>query len=110
MTDWATEASNYSGGSALPSAASSNQSVGSTQTSKKNEPTNRTEIVQSQLKKIYKKAVLPVEKRFRYDYFYESPFLSDVEFECKCCDCDCDMTELWKSLETFKHSHSPTFL
>ncbi len=45
---------------------------------------NRTEMVQSRLKQIYKKAVLPVEKRFRYDYFYESPFLSDVEFDCKC--------------------------
>ena len=40
-----------------------------------------TAVVAAQLKRIYRKAVLPVEKRYKYDYFYESPFLSDVEFD-----------------------------
>jgi len=44
---------------------------------------DRSSRVQARLKQIYRKAVLPVEKRFRYDYFYESPFLSDVEFDSK---------------------------
>lgn len=43
----------------------------------------RSTKVQARLKQIYKKAILPVEKRFRYDYFYESPFLSDTEFDSK---------------------------
>jgi hypothetical protein len=43
----------------------------------------RSSKVQSRLKQIYRKTVLPVEKRFRYDYFYESPFLSDCEFDCE---------------------------
>lgn len=45
----------------------------------------RSSKVQSRLKAIYRKTVLPVEKRFRYDYFYESPFLSDCEFDCELC-------------------------
>lgn len=65
MADWADEASSYRPGSAT--AAASSGSTG-------NETKDRSTLVQSQLKKIYKKAVLPVEKRFRYDYFYESPF------------------------------------
>ncbi len=75
MADWAAEASNYTGGNASTTNVAT----------KPNDSTNRTEIVQSRLKQIYKKCVLPVEKRFRYDYFYESPFLSDVEFDCKLC-------------------------
>jgi hypothetical protein len=43
----------------------------------------RSSKVQARLKTIYRKTVLPVEKRFQYDYFYESPFLSDVEFDCE---------------------------
>ena len=43
----------------------------------------RTAMVSSRLKSIYRKAVLPVEKRFRYDFFHESPFLTEVEFDCK---------------------------
>jgi len=44
---------------------------------------NRTAAVSSQLKKIYRKAVLPLEKRYKYDYFFESPLLTDVEFDAK---------------------------
>ena len=42
------------------------------------ENAERSSAVQTRLKNIYKRTVLPVEKRFQYDYFYESPFLSDV--------------------------------
>eukprot|EP00978_Attheya_sp_CCMP212_P000004 scaffold9_cov58-Attheya_sp.AAC.4 len=48
----------------------------------KKSETDRTALVSARLKQIYRKAVFPVEKRHRYDYFYESPFLTDVEFEC----------------------------
>lgn len=70
--DWAKEASSYAGGGM---AAGSKISSGDT--------AERSTKVQARLKQIYKKAVLPVEKRFRYDYFYESPFLTDTEFDSK---------------------------
>eukprot|EP00567_Pseudictyota_dubia_P012335 CAMPEP_0197441728 /NCGR_PEP_ID=MMETSP1175-20131217/7931_1 /TAXON_ID=1003142 /ORGANISM="Triceratium dubium, Strain CCMP147" /LENGTH=581 /DNA_ID=CAMNT_0042972057 /DNA_START=124 /DNA_END=1869 /DNA_ORIENTATION=- len=44
---------------------------------------DRTAMVSARLKQIYKKSVYPVEKRHRYDFFYESPFLTDVEFDSK---------------------------
>mmetsp|Transcript_20425 Transcript_20425/g.29924 ORF Transcript_20425/g.29924 Transcript_20425/m.29924 type:complete len:554 (-) Transcript_20425:468-2129(-) len=47
------------------------------------EAADRTNLVAARLKSIYRKSVFPVEKRFRYDYFYESPFLSDIEFDSK---------------------------
>jgi len=47
------------------------------------ETADRTAVVSAQLKRIYKKAVLPVEKRYKYDYFYDSPLLTDVEFDAK---------------------------
>jgi len=40
-------------------------------------------MIAAKLKNIYRKAVLPVEKRYKYDYFYESPLLTDVEFDAK---------------------------
>ena len=42
---------------------------------------DRTALISAKLKAIYRKAVLPVEKRYRYDYFFESPLLTDVEFD-----------------------------
>ncbi len=42
---------------------------------------DRTSVITGRLKTLYRKTVLPVEKRFKYDYFYESPFLSDSEFD-----------------------------
>ena len=45
------------------------------------EVADRTSIITGRLKTIYRKTVLPVEKRFQYDYFYESPFMTDVEFD-----------------------------
>jgi EH domain-containing protein 1 len=48
------------------------------------EITDRTNVITARLKTIYRKVVLPVEQRYKYDYFYESPFLSDVEFDGRC--------------------------
>ncbi len=50
-------------------------------TPSRDETADRTAVVSAQLKRIYKKAVLPVEKRYKYDYFYDSPLLTDVEFD-----------------------------
>jgi len=44
---------------------------------------DRTSVITGRLKTIYRKTVLPVEKRYQYDYFYESPLLTDVEFDAK---------------------------
>jgi len=43
----------------------------------------KTNKVNEQLKSIYKNNVLPAEKRYRYDFFYESPHMTDVEFDAK---------------------------
>lgn len=61
---------------------SSTEPVGSTR-NMADDVADRTARVSARLKQIYRKSVLPVEKRYRYDYFYESPFLSDVEFDSK---------------------------
>ena len=42
---------------------------------------DRTALVAARLKQIYKKHVLPAEKRYQYEFFFESPYLSDVEFD-----------------------------
>lgn len=47
------------------------------------ELTDRTNVITGKLKQIYRKSVLPVEKRYKYDYFYESPLMTDVEFDGK---------------------------
>jgi N-terminal EH-domain containing protein len=47
------------------------------------ETADRTALISAKLKTIYRNAVLPVEKRYRYDYFFESPLLTDVEFDGK---------------------------
>mmetsp|Transcript_8387 Transcript_8387/g.19851 ORF Transcript_8387/g.19851 Transcript_8387/m.19851 type:complete len:566 (+) Transcript_8387:99-1796(+) len=57
--------------------------LGNVSASSSNDVTDRTQMIAARLKSIYKKSVLPVEKRHRYDYFYESPFLTDVEFDAK---------------------------
>ena len=46
-----------------------------------NEIADRTALISNRLKELYTKSVLPVEKKYRYDYFFESPLLSDVEFD-----------------------------
>lgn len=42
---------------------------------------DRSAVISARLKQIYTKSILPVEKKYRYDYFFESPLLSDVEFD-----------------------------
>jgi len=48
---------------------------------KMDEVADRTAIIADRLKELYTKSVHPVEKRYQYDYFFESPFLTDVEFD-----------------------------
>ena len=60
-----------------------NQTMSQPNTATMDSTSERSSKVQARLKTIYRKTVLPVEKRFQYDYFYESPFLSDVEFDCE---------------------------
>ena len=42
---------------------------------------DRAAAISAKLKQIYNKSILPVEKKYKYDYFFESPLLSDVEFD-----------------------------
>lgn len=42
---------------------------------------DRSAAISAKLKQIYSKSILPVEKKYRYDYFFESPLLTDVEFD-----------------------------
>lgn len=51
--------------------------------SKMDEVADRTAMIADRLKNVYQKSVQPVEKKYRYDYFYESPMLTDVEFDGK---------------------------
>jgi hypothetical protein len=45
------------------------------------ETADRTAMIAGRLKEIYKRSVFPVEKKYQYDYFYESPLMTDVEFD-----------------------------
>lgn len=47
------------------------------------EVADRTAVIANRLKELYSKSVHPVEKRYQYDYFFESPFMTDVEFDGK---------------------------
>lgn len=73
-TSWATD---LSAGAGSPSVGGGGDEVA-----------DRTAIITAKLKQIYRKTVLPVEKKYQYDYFYESPLMTDVEFdgECSCFD------------------------
>lgn len=66
----------------MPSFGGSSKKIAGTE-KVMDEVADRTAQISSRLKAIYKKSVEPVEKRFRYDYFFESPFLTDVEFDGK---------------------------
>lgn len=56
---------------------------GGAKTGQIDELASRTKMISEQLKKIYSKSVLPVEKRYMYEVFYESPLLTDIEFDSK---------------------------
>lgn len=45
------------------------------------ETEDRTAMVSARLKALYSKHILPIEKRYQYEFFFESPLLSDVEFD-----------------------------
>lgn len=62
-----------------PAAAASANAAGGAPPA--DEIADRTSVITARLKAIYRKTVLPVEKRYRYDYFYESPLLTDIEFD-----------------------------
>uniref|UniRef100_A0A7S4JNC5 Calmodulin n=1 Tax=Odontella aurita TaxID=265563 RepID=A0A7S4JNC5_9STRA len=79
---WAAAAADYSGSASSRNMGSSTREIAST-SSPRDDVADRTAMLSARLKQIYKKAVYPVEKRHRYDYFYESPFLTDVEFDSK---------------------------
>jgi N-terminal EH-domain containing protein len=80
MVDWATEGSTYTSDFSRTEAATSSGSGGG---GGADEIADRTANIAAHLKRIYRKSVLPVEKKYRYDFFYDSPFLTDVEFDCK---------------------------
>lgn len=52
-------------------------------TSSSSTTSDRTAKVCARLRELYQSSVLPCEKRYKYDYFFDSPFLSDVEFDAK---------------------------
>eukprot|EP00934_Nitzschia_sp_Nitz4_P008311 Nitzschia sp. Nitz4//scaffold239_size30010//9072//11208//NITZ4_008011-RA/size30010-snap-gene-0.34-mRNA-1//1//CDS//3329543565//8301//frame0 len=72
---WALDASSPAVNASM--AAASASSAGN------DEIADRTAVITGRLKAIYRKSVLPVEKRYSYDYFYESPLLTDIEFDAK---------------------------
>ena len=78
MVDWATEPSTYTSDFSRYEAPSNGGGGGGA-----DEIADRTANIAAHLKRLYRKSVLPVEKKYRYDYFYDSPLLTDVEFDCK---------------------------
>mmetsp|Transcript_20976 Transcript_20976/g.30224 ORF Transcript_20976/g.30224 Transcript_20976/m.30224 type:complete len:177 (+) Transcript_20976:87-617(+) len=76
--DWISE-----GPKIRPKQSSGNMDVLSGIPPATDESADRTAMISARLKSIYRRAVLPVEKRYRYDYFFESPLLTDVEFDAK---------------------------
>ena len=80
MADWANEASTFNSTFSRTDVGSGGGGAGGGST---DDLANRTANISAHLKKIYRKSVLPVEKRYKYDYFYESPLLTDIEFDGK---------------------------
>uniref|UniRef100_A0A7S2YG94 Calmodulin n=1 Tax=Entomoneis paludosa TaxID=265537 RepID=A0A7S2YG94_9STRA len=66
-----------------PAKAKSKKEIAGGNPGQMDEVADRTAMIADRLKHVYKKSVEPVEKRYRYDYFFESPFLTDVEFDSK---------------------------
>ena len=84
MADWANEASTFNSTFSRTDVGSGGGGPGGGST---DDLANRTANISAHLKKIYRKSVLPVEKRYKYDYFYESPLLTDIEFDGKLLRC-----------------------
>eukprot|EP00522_Entomoneis_paludosa_P009128 CAMPEP_0172458696 /NCGR_PEP_ID=MMETSP1065-20121228/28819_1 /TAXON_ID=265537 /ORGANISM="Amphiprora paludosa, Strain CCMP125" /LENGTH=576 /DNA_ID=CAMNT_0013213077 /DNA_START=39 /DNA_END=1769 /DNA_ORIENTATION=+ len=66
-----------------PAKAKSKKEIAGGNPGQMDEVADRTAMIADRLKDVYKASVEPVEKRYRYDYFFESPFLTDVEFDSK---------------------------
>lgn len=66
-----------------PGMTASMAAATATSTGVTDEVADRTSVITGRLKSIYRKTVLPVEKKYSYDYFYESPLLTDIEFDGK---------------------------
>lgn len=77
--NWAVEAGSPALNASMAAAAANN--IGVAAGGVTDEIADRTSVITARLKTIYRKVVLPVEKKYTYDYFYESPLLSDVEFD-----------------------------
>eukprot|EP00429_Kryptoperidinium_foliaceum_P006789 CAMPEP_0176020954 /NCGR_PEP_ID=MMETSP0120_2-20121206/10165_1 /TAXON_ID=160619 /ORGANISM="Kryptoperidinium foliaceum, Strain CCMP 1326" /LENGTH=559 /DNA_ID=CAMNT_0017354063 /DNA_START=16 /DNA_END=1692 /DNA_ORIENTATION=- len=73
---WAVDAGSPAVNASMAAASSSGGTAGE-------EIADRTSVITGKLKSIYRKVVLPVEKKYSYDYFYESPLLTDIEFDAK---------------------------
>lgn len=65
--------------------SSKNKQMGGTSQAEIDETADRTQQIANRLKEIYATSVHPVEKRYRYDYFFESPYLTNVEFDGTSC-------------------------
>lgn len=78
MADWETA---DAGAGASPNTGAGASPNGGAAPSGSDEIADRTAVITARLKTIYRKTVLPVEKRYRYDYFYESPLMTDAEFD-----------------------------
>ena len=86
--EWTDEATNFTGASVrVPdgkrgtAAGGVVKKGGTSAEDQQNELAERTHTIATKLKAIYKKSIMPVEKRFRYDYFYDSPIMNDIEFD-----------------------------
>jgi len=88
--EWTDDATNFTGASVRAptdgkrggaAGAGAKKGGASTAEDQQNELAERTHAIATKLKAIYKKSIMPVEKRFRYDYFYDSPIMNDIEFD-----------------------------
>lgn len=75
------ESPNWAVDSGSPSVNASMATANSPGPAGPDEIADRTSVITGKLKTIYRKTVLPVEKKYSYDYFYESPLLTDIEFD-----------------------------
>ena len=82
--EWTDDATNFTGASVRAGTDKKGGGGGAKRggaEEQQNELAERTHSIAMKLKAIYKKSIMPVEKRFRYDYFYDSPIMNDIEFD-----------------------------
>jgi N-terminal EH-domain containing protein len=71
--------------------------------------TDRTAKVCARLRELYQKSILPVEKKYRYDYFFDSPLLSDVEFDGMSSAYQYKLQIAFSQLDLSAFSETPSF-